>query len=174
MFHSKWVFALSIAYGASLPLQAAPVPTVRLSMERDAEFERIWSTMNWYRPHAVKFWCRVHANPKAGYAFLNRKIAPITLSENEAKLLIGDLGSDDEKVWKGAEVRLRNRDIRLAMNFLDAWDLAKSDMQRQRLASVVYLEVEFPQYYDATLVKNPVAPGRPRPPIGGSTRWSRH
>ena len=153
--------AVCIASGLPIASQAAPVPSVPLAAQRDAEFERIWSSANWYRPHAVKLWCRVHADPKAGYAFLNRKIAPIQLSVKEAKRAIDDLGSDDEKVWKAAEARLRNRDVRLAMNFLDAWDYTKSEAQRQRLASVVYLEMEFPQYYDAKLVKNPPAPGLP-------------
>ena len=161
MFPSKWLLALLIALGASLPLQAAPVPTVQLSAEEEAELEGLWSNMGFYRPHAVKFWCRIYTNPKVGYAFLNRKIEPITMSVKEAKQLIDDLDHDNNKVWKAAQLRLYHRDIRLAMNFLDAWDYAKSDLQRQRLASVVYLKIEFPQFYDVTLVKNIIGPADP-------------
>lgn len=96
-----------------------------------------------------------------GYAFLNRKIAPITLSIKEARQLIDDLGSDDDKVWKAAQLRLYRRDIRLAVNFLDAWDYTKSGLQRQRLASIVFLQIEFPHFYDATLVQNAIRPNEP-------------
>ena len=161
MSPGKWLFALVMAFGLSLPLQAAPVPAVQLSKVQEAEFEGLWSNISSYRPHAVKFWCRVHADPKVGYAFLNRKIAPIALSVIEARQLIDDLGSDDDKVWKAARLRLYRRDIRLAINFLDAWDYTKSGLQRQRLASVIYLQIEFPHFYDATLVQNAIRPNEP-------------
>ncbi len=159
MFRSKWALAILISVGAVLPSQSAPLPKALVTAKLDAEFEEIWDSVTWYRPDGVKLWCRINANPKAGFAFLERKVAPVRLDKIEAKRLIDDLGSEDEKVWRAAENRLRKRDIRLAMNFLDAWEYAKSDSQRQRLASVVYLKEEFPQYFDATLVKNRPLPG---------------
>ena len=146
---------------------AAPVPLSKPIADSREELERAWQMVGWYRPYAVKFWCRIQANPKEGYAFLDRAIEPIELSEVKAKRLIDDLGSDDEEVLRAATARLRKRDIRLAMNFLDAWDYAKTDLQRQRLASVVYLDLEFPSYYDVTLTQvvpfpgGELNPGRP-------------
>ena len=146
--------ALTLLLFVGLHSQAlsAPVPVERLTAEKDAEFEKLWNDIGWYQPDAVKFWCRLHANPKAGYAFLDRKIEPIQLSEAAGKRLIDDLGSDDEQVWKAAEARLKKRDIRLAMNFLDAWDYAKTNVQRCRLTAVTFYPIETTHWYDVALV----------------------
>lgn len=138
---------------------AAPVPLSKPIADSREELEQAWDMVGWYRPYAVKFWCRIQANPREGYAFFDRVIEPIELSEVKAKRLLDDLGSDDDKVWRAATARLRKRDIRLAMNFLDAWDYAKTDLQRRRLSSVVYLDLEFPDYYDVTLTKVVPFPG---------------
>ena len=156
MLRTAFTLALLIAIGTRSPIRSAPVPVEKPTAKPDAEFERLWNNMGWYHPHAVKFWSRVHSHPKAGYAFMNRKIKPIQLSEAAAKRLIDDLGSEEEARWKAAEARLRVRDIRLAMNFLDAWEYTKSDLQRQRLASVTYFLYTYPQYYDVTLTQVPV------------------
>ena len=145
--------ALTLLLFVGLHSQAlsAPVPVERLTAEKDAEFEKLWNDIGWYQPDAVKFWCRLHANPKAGYAFLDRKIEPIQLSEAAGKRLIDDLGSDDVATWQAAEKKLWVRDIRLAMNFLDAWDYAKTDFQRDRLCNACFFMEQYPQYYDFTL-----------------------
>ena len=158
---NRSTFALLLSLGILAHAPAAPVPVEKPTAKQHAEFEKLWNGIGWYQPDAVKFWCRVHANPKAGYAFLDRKIEPIQLSEAAAKRWIDDLGSDDEKTWKSAEARLIVRDVRLAMNFLDAWDYAKTNLQRQRLSSVTFSLCEHPQYYDATLEKSAVPIGRP-------------
>ncbi len=55
MLPGRWLLAILLALGASVPLQAAPVPAVQLSAAQEAEFEGLWSNMGFYRPHAVKF-----------------------------------------------------------------------------------------------------------------------
>ncbi len=141
----------------------APVPVERWSAEKDAEFEKLWNAIDWYQPNAVKFWCRVHANPQAGYAFLDRKIEPIQMSEVTAKRLIDNLGSDDERVWKAAEARLKKRDIRLAMNFLNAWDYAETDLKRKRLLPLVLDNgyMDNLGFYDVTLTQQIPGVGQP-------------
>ena len=146
-----------------MPAEAAPVPVEKPTALRDAEFEKLWNNIDWYQPNTVKFWCRVQADPKAGYAFLDRKIEPIQLNEATAKRLIDDLGSDDESTWKAAAARLKVRDVRLAMNFLDAWDYAKTDLKRKRLLPLV-LNNEYMEnlgFYNITLSQVNPGPGEP-------------
>ena len=152
------IFLLAANLGSA---PAAPVPVFKPSALRDAEFEKLWNAIGWYQPDAVKFWCRVHADPKAGYAYLDRKIEPIQMSEATGKRLIDDLGSDDEPTWKAAVARLKARDIRLAMNFLDAWDYAKSDVQKVQLSAATFEFVLYPEYYNAKIELQRGALGQP-------------
>ena len=156
MIRYKLALGLLLIFGITAPVYSAPVPLEKRTATKDPEFEGPWCDMGWYHPNAVKFWCRVHANPKAGYAFLDRTIEPVQLSIAAAKQLIHDLDSNDEKKWKAARATLIVRDVRLAMNFLEAWQHAESDVQRQRLTSATYLFANNPEYYDVTL--SPVQP----------------
>ena len=60
---------------------AAPVPLSKPNADSREELEQAWDKVGWYRPYAVKFWCRIQADPKEGYAFLDRVIEPIEMSE---------------------------------------------------------------------------------------------
>lgn len=156
-------FAVLLALGLGTSTEAAPLPVQKPSALRDAEFEKLWNNIDCYQPDAVKFWCRVQADPKAGYAFLDRKIEPIQLNEATAKRLIDDLGSDDESTWKAAAARLKVRDVRLAMNFLDAWDYAKTDLKRKRLLPLVLDNgyMDNLSFYDVTFSQMNQGPGMP-------------
>ncbi len=160
----RWsALALALVLGFGTPIEAAPVPVEKPSALRDAEFEKLWNNIDSYQPSAVKFWCRMQADPKAGYAFLDRKIEPIQLNEATAKRLIDDLGSDDESTWKAAAARLKVRDIRLAMNFLDAWEHAKTDLKRKRLLPLVLDNgyMDNLGFYDVTFTQMNQGPGMP-------------
>ena len=166
MNQSLPAFAVLLALGLGTSTEAAPLPVQKPSALRDAEFEKLWNNIDCYQPDAVKFWCRVQADPKAGYAFLDRKIEPIQLNEATAKRLIDDLGSDDESTWNAAAARLKVRDVRLAMNFLDAWDYAKTDLKRKRLLPLVFNTdysgyLENLGFYDVTLKQHNAGPGQP-------------
>ena len=154
---------LSFLLGIVAPTAAAPVPVEKPSALQNAEFEKLWNAIDRYQPDVVKFWCRLQSNPKAGYAFLDRKIEPIQLSEATAKRLIDDLGSDDDAIWKAAAARLKVRDIRLAMNFLDAWDYAETDLKRKRLLPLVLDNgyMDNLGFYDVTLSLMKPAAGEP-------------
>ncbi len=113
---------------------AAPVPKVVLSAEQEKEFNELWDARNEGTPNTLRLYCRLVSQPDAGAEYLRRLVKPSELSLKEAKQLIADLGSNDESTWKRAYRDLIHRDVRLAMTLSEAWDEAKTDVQRGRLA----------------------------------------
>ena len=127
------VFALGIA-----PTQAAPVPTPGASPEIRSRFDQLWEQSSRSEADVVRLQCYLETlSLKERLPLLRGKMQPVQLSERLAKAWIKDLSSDDEKIWKEAEAKLRKLDVRLAMDITDAWELAENDQARRRLAASV-------------------------------------
>lgn len=120
---------------------AAPVPKVALSAEQEAEFNRLWEkAARWNRPDDVRLVCRMLVQPKAATEFLKGKLRPFTHTVSEIEDLIAKLNSEKESEWKPAFEELRVYDVRLGMTVLEAWELAKTARQRNRLGLIWHLQ----------------------------------
>ena len=127
------VFALGITFA-----RAAPVPTPGASPEIRSRFEFLWDQSSRSEAGVVRLQCYLETlSPKQRAAVLSEKMLPVQLSLKQAKAWLRDLGSDDEQTWKEAEAKFRKLDVRLAMNFSDAWNHTENDLTRWRLASLV-------------------------------------
>ncbi len=126
----------------TVPAVAAPVPKVVLSAEQEKEFNRLWAnSVAWYdRPASVMLVCRLLAEPKAATEFLNRKLLPFSRTEGEIGNLIARLDSETAAEWKSAVEELLVYDVRLAVSVPAAWELAKTDRQKNRLGLIWQLQ----------------------------------
>lgn len=145
-----------------IPATAAPVPKVVLSAEQEAEFNRLWDTRGERASAQLRYYCRLVGQPDAGVEYIRRLVKPAEMSEKEAKALIADLGSKDEITWKKAFRDLRYRDVRLAMTLSEAWDEAKAEVQRVRLAHAMF-GLGYPRDGEVTVSL--------LPPDRGEERW---
>lgn len=118
------------------PAVAAPVPKVVLSAEQEKEFDRLWDGVGRNDTGHVRLFCHLVSAPDAAVEYLVRHFPRVGLSEVEAKRLLEDLGSEDEKVWRRAYRDLGTRNIRLAMDLETAWQ-STSGTQRFRLGALL-------------------------------------
>ncbi len=133
-----WVRSLLASVVFTSAAVAAPVPTrLVLATEQAAEFDRLWDACQENDGDRAHLYLRLIAEPDAATAYLTAKLPPMELGEREAKQLLADLDSEDEKVWKGAYRALVVRDIRLAMTPTAAWVLASSERQRMRFTGLL-------------------------------------
>lgn len=123
---------LAFALLVATTVPAAPVPVPKLTDEKAAAWDKLWSGS-----FQVELVCRLLKEPKLGVEFLKGKLTPIRLSKQEAKNLLARLASDKEEEWKAAYGALVARDIRLAMTVKDAWAETTTEEQRRRLAIAV-------------------------------------
>jgi hypothetical protein len=117
---------------------AAPVPKVVLTAEQEAEFDDLWDGVESRPSSPIRQFCRLVSNPDAAIEYIRKNVKPAKLTEQEAKRLIADLDSKEEAVWRAAARDLHNRDVRLALTFSEAWELAKTDRHRLRLGLTLY------------------------------------
>jgi hypothetical protein len=115
------------------PAVAAPVPKVPLTKEQEAEFNDLWDGVNGRQATSIQQYCRLVSQPDAAVEYITKTVKPAKLDKDEAKRLIADLGSEDDAVWRAAARDLRNRDVRLTVNFTDAWKWAETYEQKLRL-----------------------------------------
>lgn len=73
----------------------------------------------------------------AGDKFFADKLKPLKLTEERAKELLADLGSEDEKTWKAAYEELSDLDPRLALNVPDIVKDSKGQAYDERLSALL-------------------------------------
>jgi hypothetical protein len=124
------------------PAVAAPVPKVVLSAEQEKEFTALWAkaAIPYDSPSAVAFACRSLVQPEAATEFLKRKLQPFARTDAEVKRLIALLDSADEAEWRPAFDDLYVYDVRLAMTVLEAWEVATTTRQKNRLGLIWQLQ----------------------------------
>lgn len=114
---------------------AAPVPNTKEAKRK--EMDRLYGILQYYGPtSAVAGLLPLSAMPADDVVpYLASKLKPVKLTEERAKELIADLGSDDMKVAEAAFEEMRYFDTRLVMTPQDAFALAPQGPARQRLVA---------------------------------------
>ena len=79
-------------------------------------------------------------DPAQTLAFIKTKLAPLKLDKKRADQLVAKLFGDKEAEWKGAVAEFAKVDIRLAYPVQDAWNLARTDDQRTKMAMVLLFD----------------------------------
>ncbi len=114
---------------------AAPVPNTKEAKKR--EMDRLYGILQYYGPtSAVAGLLPMSAMPADDVLpYLAAKLKPLKLTEERAKQLIADLGSNDMKVVEAAFEEMAYFDTRLVMTPQAAFELAPQGVARQRLAA---------------------------------------
>jgi hypothetical protein len=71
--------------------------------------------------------------PNESVAFIKERLKPLTISEDDLKKLIADLGSDDEAVWKAALEKLEYFDPRLTIDLPTLMNTINDQPSRNRM-----------------------------------------
>lgn len=132
---SRWI-ALGLSMILVSSATAAPVP--KPVLER-TENERLWQQLQ--RGTSIELTeavCQFLVHSESTVPFFATKLQSLTMTKKQVERAIGLLDSDNG--WKGAYEELSQLDPRLAMSIEDCWALAKSDVQRRRLAGVLNVE----------------------------------
>jgi hypothetical protein len=103
----------------------------------DALLETLWADLNKEEPAASRALLKLAAQPEHTVAFLKPKMRPLKLTAKELRALLEKLGSDQEKVWKGAFNELKYLDPRLAIDLEDLMLDITTSPTRQRLVAVL-------------------------------------
>ena len=107
-------------------------------------------------------------DPVQVVAFLKSKLAPLKLDKKRADELVAKLFGDKEAEWKGAVAEFAKVDIRLAYPVQDAWNLARTNDQRTKMAMVLLFDgakdCEDLRYFDVEQL--PAVPRAQIPPDG--------
>ena len=110
-------------------------------------------------------------DPVQVVAFLKSKLAPLKLDKKRADELVAKLFGDKEAEWKGAVKEFAKVNIRLAYPVQDAWNLARNNDQRTKIAMVLLFDgakdCEDLRYFDVEQL--PVVP-KPELPSDGVER----
>jgi hypothetical protein len=157
------------------PVSAAPVPKDEAGKKKpeekaeprpddvDAQWALLASTDDLVAGRAM-----LNIRFVAKEKFFADKLKPLTLTEDRAKELLADLGSDDEKTWKAAYEELSYLDPRLALSVPGVVKDSKGQAHDERLAALLYCrppaEAEVFKWCKITVKINP-APPKPGTPV---------
>lgn len=81
-----------------------------------AELDALWSDLYGDDPAAANAVIQLYRHAGDAVPFLKRKLPPLELTEDDCRLLLEELGDDDETVWKPAWEKLDYLDPRLAID----------------------------------------------------------
>ncbi len=81
-----------------------------------AELDALWSDLYGDDPAAANAVIQLYRHAGDAVPFLKRKFPPLELTEDDCRLLLEELGDDDETVWKPAWEKLDYLDPRLAID----------------------------------------------------------
>jgi hypothetical protein len=129
---------------------AAPVPNTKEAKRK--EMDRLHGILQHYGPtSAVAGLLPLSAMPADDVVpYIAGKLKPLKLTEERAKELIADLGSEKKEVYEAAFEEMKYFDTRLVMTPQDAFALAPQGPARQRLAAA-WDGYPIDQYADAKL-----------------------
>jgi RNA polymerase sigma factor (sigma-70 family) len=141
-------------------LVAAPPPKGAESEGERKRLEPLWDDLLKDEKTATRAVLALSARPKDAVPLIREKLKPLILTEERARKLIANLGSEKDDAWKPAFEEMQYFDPRLAIGLEALMDDVKDDLPRQRLTAVLASYTAGPGYFawfDITLRSN--APG---------------
>jgi hypothetical protein len=114
---------------AAPPGQAKEAPKVELN--------DLWLDLEKGELDASRALLKLYDRPKEAVAFLERKMKPLKIDEEQVKALIDWLGSDKEEIWKPAFEQLEYFDPRLGIDLETLMATVKTDPSRHRMVEVM-------------------------------------
>ena len=99
--------------------------------------EEAWEGMAGTEPGATRGMLAFARQRERAVAFLGERLQPLTISAEDVRKLVADLGSSDEAVWKPAMEKLEYFDPRLAIGLTTLMDEVTEEPARRRLVGVL-------------------------------------
>jgi hypothetical protein len=126
---SVGIIALTRATTASLPPNSKPTSKIDLN--------ELWLDLEKEELDASRALLKLYDRPKDTVAFLEKKMKPLNIDEEQVKALIDWLGSDKEEIWKPAFEQLEYFDPRLAIDLETLMATVKEPTSRHRMVEVM-------------------------------------
>ncbi|VTR94123.1 unnamed protein product [Gemmata massiliana] len=133
MYRSLLALIALIALLSNVP--AAPVPNDPAGVRKLLDAK--WAELEKDEFAASRALLALSARPKEAIPFLREQLKPLKLTQDQAKRLLKDLGSDKEEVWKGAFHEMEYLDPRLTIGLVELMDQVTETPARQRLVAVL-------------------------------------
>ncbi|HEX3356155.1 MAG TPA: hypothetical protein VHS31_04150 [Tepidisphaeraceae bacterium] len=106
-------------------------------MTEQQKLESWWADLEKPDPDASLALLNFAGKPEPTIAFLKDHLTPLTISAEDVNKLIGDLGSDDDAVWKPAFEKLEYLDPRLAIDLQTLMTDTNDPVARDRMIEVL-------------------------------------
>ena|SRR5436190_4061992 len=115
---------------------ADPEPATQPATDEE-RMKSWWDDLEKPEPESSRALLQFAAKPQQTVAFLKEHLKPLTISEDDVKKLLKDLGSDDENVWKPAFETFEYLDPRLAIRLPELMAEVTDMTTRPRLVAVL-------------------------------------
>jgi hypothetical protein len=101
------------------------------------KLEQLWSDLAGSEPQSTRALLKLAGQRELAMALFKERLKPLTISADEVQALVGNLGSDDESVWKPAFEKLQYFDPRLAIDLPTLMNATNDQTTRTRLVEIL-------------------------------------
>jgi hypothetical protein len=117
--------------------QAAAAPPGQAKEAQRIELNDLWLDLEKGELDASRALLKLYDQPKEAVAFLERRMKPLKIDEEQVRALLDWLGSDRDEIWKPAFEQLEYLDPRLAIDIVTLMAEVKEAPARQRMVEVM-------------------------------------
>jgi len=125
------------AIGADTDAQKQVKSGVTNPEEQRQRLEKLWADLEKPEPAASAALLKLGVDTLVAVPFLKQKMAPLKIDAAKVKVLLGELRSDKEEVWKAAAEQLAYFDPRLAIDLETLMKDVPDAPARQRLVEIL-------------------------------------
>jgi hypothetical protein len=116
------------------PAEAKPMRVATIDGKR---MEALWAELEKDEADASRALLKLADMQKEATAFLGQKLRPLKIDAEQVTVLLDQLGSDNEAVWKKASTELEYFDPRLAINLETLMKTVTEAPARQRMVEIL-------------------------------------
>jgi len=127
---------LGLVLSLAIPTFATNAPATQPSAQ-EQQMQRWWDDLQKPEPVASRALLNFSANPVPAVAFLQQRLKPLTISNEDLDKLLAELGSDDESIWKPAFEKLEYFDPRLTRDLGTLMTNVAEQVPRDRLVAIL-------------------------------------
>jgi len=124
-----------LAFGLARPGRAAPDRGAAAAARK--ELEDLWTALAGDELTASRALLKLAARPKEAVELCAERLKPLTIDEKRVRVLLKDLGNEDERIWKAAVEELEYFDPRLTIDLQTLMDEVTDHVPRARLVAIL-------------------------------------
>jgi hypothetical protein len=98
------------------PMTAYPPPAAQDPVAKLKQYDGLWADLAGDEAPATRALLKLSTKPDDAVALFAARLKPLKIEESKVRLLLADLGSDKDAVWKPAYATLQYFDPRLAID----------------------------------------------------------